>query len=189
MKRRNAAVTIAALSTVVALSACTGSDNPQPSSVSATNTSHGGSSSASPTASVPPDLLNYKIDQVAATAKSTTFLSNRASATLSVASVRATPDTTVVTFWVTTATPYASPISASRPETWPKLVDAGTGNSYGVNIFTGSQPGAYCVCTDVNMIEPTRRVLTAQYPPLPTGLSQVTFRLTGFPDLKIPLTR
>lgn len=136
-----------------------------------------------------PDLLNYKLDQVAATAKSTTFLSNPASATVSVASVRATSDTTVVTFWVTTAAPYASPISASSPETWPTLVDTATGNSYGVNIFTGTQKGAYCVCTDVNMIEPTRRVLTAQYPSLPTAQSEVTFRLTGFPDLTVPITR
>ena len=175
-----------ALAATLGLTACTGSGGTNDPTSAPASTSHG-TGSATPT--VPPDLLGYKIDKVAATATSTTFLSNHAEATLSVASIKASPDTTVLTFWVTTGTPWASPISSSRPETWPKLIDAGTKNSYGVNTFTGVQKGAYCVCTDVNMIEPTRRVLTAQYPALPAGLSQVTFRLTGFPDLTVALTR
>ncbi|KYH45601.1 hypothetical protein [Branchiibius sp. NY16-3462-2] len=182
-----------ALAASLSLTACTGgggtNDPTSAPTGNGTSTTSQGTGSATPTATVPPDLLNYKIDKVAATAKSTAFLSNHAEATLSVASIRATPDTTVLTFWVTTGTPWASPISSSRPETWPGLIDAGTKNRYGVNTFTGVQKGTFCVCTDVNMIEPTRRVLTAQYPPLPAGLSQVTFRLSGFPDLTVPLTR
>lgn len=185
--RRVSALAAALLATIT-IAGCTGGGTSRGTSApTGGGTSRATSSPA--TASVPPKLLDYSLDQVAATAKSTTFLSNQAEATVSVASAKATDDTTVLTFWITTPQSWASPISSSRPETWPLLIDAGTDQRYGVNTFTGVQGFPYCVCTDVNLIEPTRRVLTAQYPPLPAGLTQVTLRLTGFPDLLVQLTR
>lgn len=178
-----------ALVLAVALGACTSGGGAKTSS--STTGSVSGSTSTSTgsgTATVPSDMLAYDPAEVAS-ATSRSFLGNQAAAKLSIVGVRSAGGGTVLTFWVTTAQSYKSPLASARPENWPRLVDVAGKKAYGVNTFASVERITYCVCTDNASVDPTRRVLTAEYPPLPAALGSVSVQLPGFPAVTVPVTR
>lgn len=177
--------TVVPVAAAVTLTGCTRDSDTDKASTSGVTSA---SSSSSGTATAPADMLDFDVKPVA-TATSTSFLDNGKEARLSVASVRSTATGTVLTFWVTTGTAYASPLGSTEPESWPSLVDTAGRKAYGIDTFTNVADVVYCVCTDNNSVDPTRRVLTALYPALPDDLTSVSLRLKGFKTFTVPVTR
>ncbi|PWJ26420.1 hypothetical protein ATK17_2582 [Branchiibius hedensis] len=195
MKRPLAlASTGAILTASLILTGCTGSDNNQTTTNATSPSASSGSGTSTPTATatMPADMLNFQNKSVAQ-ATSSSFLTSGRPATIFVSSVKASTHSSVLTFWFTAPTSGDSPLKLNVPQTWPQLVDTAGKKGYIVTTFPsfpfvgGRTPE--CACTPNIVVYPQPRVLTAAYPALPANLTEITLRLKGFADLKVPITR
>lgn len=188
---RLSAVTI--LLAALTLTGCTGSDSKQTSSSPAppTSSSATGSATSGAGATMPPHMLTFQNKSVAQ-ATSSTFLKNGKQATFFISSVRTGANSSVLTFWFTAPQGGDSPLAPNLPTTWPQLIDTAANKAYTVTMFPAYGLGSRvpeCVCTPPSTVSPQPRVMTAAYPGLPANLTDITVRLKGFTDLKVPITR
>ncbi|KYH45599.1 hypothetical protein [Branchiibius sp. NY16-3462-2] len=193
MKRSSARLSaVTTLLAALTLTGCTGSDPKQTSSPAPpTSSSATGSATPGAGATMPPDMLNFQNKSIAQ-ATSSTFLKNGKQATVFISSVRTGAKSTVLTFWFTAPQGGDSPLAPNLSTTWPTLVDTAGKKAYIVTMFSAYRFGSRtpeCVCTPPSTVSPQPRVMTAAYPALPANLTDITVRLKGFTDLKVPITR
>lgn len=193
-RRPGVAAAVGVTVLAVALAGCSGDKKDDRKSSTSSSTSAGQGTATGGTDQSTSVLGNGTVEAVGTSTSTTYFLTPPATtATLSVGPVVSGPSGTRITWWVTVPDGTSGRQMPGSVRSWawvPAIVDPVAKKAYQVNLFRRPSGDNTCVCTGMFYAQSQPRYMTAEYPPLPAGLTSVTVQVKGFPALKnIPVTR